>query len=596
MKNTITDSGVTITKTVDATEETTVFHYTIDPHGSTAGQLRLTEQLSEPVERSALSLSEHPAGSWDVHSDDLIEFTADFSHSEPLEPTVRIASPTIDPQECTSTLTVSSTVAAESASTATPNGNEKNRPLTALNNFFQPGVSSHTNGGQTVVHDGSNATVVVPIEQYHTTENVSMPALGLIATDENIGSVARTIVRATEYGLTVVAVVDRDHSTAASILKQLDAVVIQPEDRGLAVDQLKAYLIATVRDTPYAGIIFHEDCAEQISFEESVQTFETSDETVVEAVSAPTAADVIVGIPAFNEAETVGAVVTEARNYADAVVVVDDGSSDDTADVSRQAGATVIEHERNRGYGHGLKTLFEYADSHDVDSLVILDADGQHEPRDIPKLVAVHETSGAEIVIGNRFGATARTEMPLYRRCGLWVITQLVNLSMGKIRPTSQIQDAQSGFRSYNSTAINSIAEQTDAIDNRMSASTDILYHAHANGFDIEEVSTTISYDVSNANTRNPITHGVSIVNNICKKIERNNPLTVVGIPGILLMAVGIALGYSTLSAYAVSGEVAVEATVGSVVFVLIGAFALLFSLVRHVLHTALGGHYSTQI
>jgi len=592
MRRSSTDSGVSITKTINATETATVFDYEIEVHDSTSTRLQITEQLSEPLENTEISLSGHTCSSWDVYDGHQISFTVDCSHSHTVEPTLRVESTTIEPQDCTTNIAVSESDSGELSPPMMPNGNgngnDNGSSLTELIEFSQTEPTSHTASKKTTVHDESKATIVAPLEQYHSAENTTLPVVGLIATDDTIGAVARSIVRAVDYGLTAVTVVETDQTTAASILKQLDTVVIQPEVSGLADDQLKAYVTAIVRDTVYPGVIFKEDCHETVSFEQSVQKFEATEQTVIEAVPEPTKSTVLVGIPAYNEAETVGTVVTEARNYADEVVVVDDGSTDQTADVSRQAGATVVEHDHNRGYGYGLKTLFEHAADHDTDALVILDADGQHDARDIPQLVAAHETADAEIVIGNRFGETATTEMPRYRRCGLWVITQLLNLSMGNIRPASQIQDAQSGFRSYNSTAVDSIAEQTDLIDDQMSASTDILYHAHANGFHIEEVPTTISYDVSNANTRNPITHGMSIVTNICHNLGRNHPLTVVGVPGLFCMAVGLGVGYSALSAYATSGELAVGSTIGSMVFVLGGAFVLLFAVVRHVVDTSL--------
>jgi glycosyltransferase involved in cell wall biosynthesis len=94
----------------------------------------------------------------------------------------------------------------------------------------------------------------------------------------------------------------------------------------------------------------------------------------------------IVVVPAYNESETVGQVVVDALEHVDHVVVVDDGSSDDTAAVARQHGATVIEHVINTGIGGALRTGYRYAIKRDYDVVVQVDADGQHDPRSIPYL------------------------------------------------------------------------------------------------------------------------------------------------------------------------------------------------------------------
>lgn len=92
-------------------------------------------------------------------------------------------------------------------------------------------------------------------------------------------------------------------------------------------------------------------------------------------------------IPAFNEELTIGSVVLKTRKYVDEVIVVDDGSSDTTAEVARLAGAVVVRNEINRGKANALKRGFEELKGRDLSAVVILDADGQHEPQEIPKIL-----------------------------------------------------------------------------------------------------------------------------------------------------------------------------------------------------------------
>jgi glycosyltransferase involved in cell wall biosynthesis len=129
----------------------------------------------------------------------------------------------------------------------------------------------------------------------------------------------------------------------------------------------------------------------------------------------------MVGIPAYNEERTIAAVVDSASTHVDDVLVVDDGSDDETGERARRAGATVIVHEHNQGYGATLRTIFHRAHAANVDQLVILDGDGQHDAADIPKLVAAQQSTRAELVIGSRFAGGSNTGIPAYRRFGLAV-------------------------------------------------------------------------------------------------------------------------------------------------------------------------------
>jgi glycosyltransferase involved in cell wall biosynthesis len=158
-------------------------------------------------------------------------------------------------------------------------------------------------------------------------------------------------------------------------------------------------------------------------------------------------ARVIAVIPAHDEAPRIRAVVTEAARHVP-VLVVDDGSSDDTAAVARTAGASVIEQRPNQGKGAALRAGFRQALDAGVEAVITLDADGQHDPTEIPALLAAgrlgtHETAGAEraaveLVIGRRdFRA-----MPLVRRLANATGTVVLSASLGRWIP-----DNQSGYR-----------------------------------------------------------------------------------------------------------------------------------------------------
>lgn len=142
-------------------------------------------------------------------------------------------------------------------------------------------------------------------------------------------------------------------------------------------------------------------------------------------------------IPAWNEAPRLGPVVEATRRHLP-VLVVDDGSDDDTVTVAERAGATVVSHIRNQGKGVALLTGFHWALDRGYDGVVTLDADGQHEPDDIPRFLSAYETGRWDLIIGRR----RFDQMPFPRGYtnpfGSW----LLSLALGE-----RIPDNQSGFR-----------------------------------------------------------------------------------------------------------------------------------------------------
>ena len=140
-------------------------------------------------------------------------------------------------------------------------------------------------------------------------------------------------------------------------------------------------------------------------------------------------------IPAYNEEERIGDVVKKTSKYCD-VLVVDDGSMDNTGNIAKENGAFVIKHEKNKGKGDALITGFNYAIENNYNVIITLDADGQHDPSEIPKFL--ENIDKYDIIIGAR----DFREMPFLRRLSNTITTFLLSL-----RTHQKIEDSQSGYR-----------------------------------------------------------------------------------------------------------------------------------------------------
>lgn len=416
------------------------------------------------------------------------------------------------------------------------------------------------------------------------------PAIGVHVTPTtDPDTLVGTILRARQAGHDIIVF------AAVPAADQIESFVRQLEVTALWFAQatngdLIDHVISFARDAGYPGMLVQRDIERPVDFEASISELQAVTDYATDVAYEPILSSephVLVGIPAYNEEQAIAEVVTDALRYADDVLVVDDSSDDATVEQATDAGATVIEHEVNQGYGGALNTIFGEASRVRTDSLAILDADGQHNPDQIPDLLETQRETGADIVIGSRFTDGGNTDAPLYRRAGLGVVNLLTNLSLGVIRSDSRIKDTQSGFRLYSRSAIDSLAAAED-ISNQMSASTDILYHAQHNNFVIEEVGADIKYDVEDASNINPISHGITLVMNIIRTIEQDRPVTILGIPGFASTLIGIGFGYWTFSNYIVSGTFPIGIAIMSVFFTLAGIFASFTAIILHSLNTHL--------
>jgi glycosyltransferase involved in cell wall biosynthesis len=287
---------------------------------------------------------------------------------------------------------------------------------------------------------------------------------------------------------------------------------------------------------------------------------------------------IIAAIPALNEETAIGSVVLRAKQYADTVIVIDDGSTDATGAIAALAGASVIRHEQNRGKGMALRTVFLRAREMNADILVCLDGDGQHNPDEIPRLLAPIKDGEADMVIGSRF-LEIHSDIPRYRQAGQKVLTTLTN----SISAT-KVTDSQSGFRAFSKKAIDSISldEEGIGIESAMQRSADDL------GLRIVEVPITCRYDIEHASKMGSVRHGFTVVNTLLKIVEERRPLFVFGSVGFGLVIVGVALGLWVVEVYSRTGQFAIGTSLIGILLLIVGILSIFVGLMLHAISKVL--------
>jgi len=283
---------------------------------------------------------------------------------------------------------------------------------------------------------------------------------------------------------------------------------------------------------------------------------------------------IIAAIPAYNEERTIARVIIETQKYVDKVIVCDDGSTDLTGEIAKRLGAEVIRHEKNIGYGGALSSLFKRAREINPDAMIVLDADLQHDPNDIPNLVSYILNGEADIVIGSRFLEKEAT-VPKYRKVGIKIITTLTKSSSYK-----EISDAQSGFRAYNRKAIHSIMPTEQG----MGASTEILLKAKERGLKVIEVPVKINYNVEKPSTQNPIYHGLDVILSTVKHMSIRRPLLFYGVPGIISMLISLFFWVWTLQTFAATRQVITNVALMAVATTIAGLMLLTTAIILWVL------------
>jgi len=283
----------------------------------------------------------------------------------------------------------------------------------------------------------------------------------------------------------------------------------------------------------------------------------------------------LVVIPCYNEKATIGSVILKSKKYAKKVLVVDDGSTDDTADLARAAGASVISHKKNMGKGAAIKTGFQYALKNNFDYVVTIDGDGQHNADEIPTILESVINNGHDISIGYRVGE--RTEMPVWRKIGKRVLDYSTSFGSGGF-----ITDSQCGFRAFNRRALEAITPllkgQNFAVESEQ------LVRAHEIGLGVVNTSVTCKYEDLDTSTKNPAIHGLSVLSYVIWLIAEQHPLLLITLPGFILVILGLFFGIYTLQIYNQTHVFLISYAILVSILVIIGAFAMFMGLMLNVL------------
>jgi len=273
---------------------------------------------------------------------------------------------------------------------------------------------------------------------------------------------------------------------------------------------------------------------------------------------------IVIGIPAYNEEKNIAGILIKLKKITQDIIVCDDGSNDQTAKIAEELGAIVVSHEKNLGYGAGIRTIFLKAKEIKADVLVTFDADGQHRIEDLNSVIEPIKNDEADIVIGSRF-LNDDNKVPKYREIGIKTITSITNSSIGE-----KLSDSQSGFRAYNK----KILENITPSESGMGVSTEILIKASKNKFRMKEVPIIISYE-GDTSTHNPVSHGASVILSTIKFTSIEHPLKFYGISGMLFLGLGLSFLFWTLQLFAESGKIVTNISLIGIGGIVIGIVLL---------------------
>jgi glycosyltransferase involved in cell wall biosynthesis len=187
-------------------------------------------------------------------------------------------------------------------------------------------------------------------------------------------------------------------------------------------------------------------------------------------------------VPMYNEEANIQKVINDIRQVLPEgeIIVVDDGSTDRCADIAAQAGATVIQHPFNLGYGAALQTGYKYTLRNGYDYAVQIDGDGQHDPSYVPALIKTITDDEADVVVGSRFIGQDVYKIPFMRKIGIKVFGFIASIFMQQ-----HVTDSTSGYQAVNRKVLQFYADKRYPVD---FPDADVLIMLKRSGFRVKEI------------------------------------------------------------------------------------------------------------
>lgn len=280
-------------------------------------------------------------------------------------------------------------------------------------------------------------------------------------------------------------------------------------------------------------------------------------------------------IPAFNEESNIKRVIAETKRYVDDIIVIDDGSSDRTSAISSEAGAVVVNHPQNMGVGSAFATGVSRALEMGADIVVTLDADGQFQSTDIPKVIEPIIEGRADLVTGSRFLDRDMTpEMIGSRRFGNRLFTWIVSQLTGQ-----EFTDTQCGFRAYSKEALLRLT-----IFGRFTYTQEVLLDLIDKNMRVVEVPVKVLPRQSGESkvVRNPVNYGIRALKIIIQAERDHHPLRFFGAISLLFIGSAVLMFMIVTANWLATGMTSPFTSLVSIggTFLLVGVIFIILALI----------------
>lgn len=281
-------------------------------------------------------------------------------------------------------------------------------------------------------------------------------------------------------------------------------------------------------------------------------------------------------VPAYEEGRRIGSVVLQVKPYVDQVLVVDDGSHDDTARIAHAAGALVIRHEHNHGKGCALNTGLTRARQLGPTAVVLIDGDGQHRAEEIPSVLGPILRDEADVVVGSRY-LHPHEQVPRHRVLGHAALNWLTNIVSGV-----HLSDTQNGFRALSRRALDAFSFSSQGF----SVESEMQFLVREHKLRVVEVPVTTLYP--DKPKRSAVLQGLQVLGGIARRASYHRPVEFLQLPGLGLLMTGFAIRLAAIESLHLWSRFAGTLALFGTPMMIVGAHMLCAGMIMHAIRCEL--------